>query len=163
MKLTLKNSLKGNHMITNQELISTLNHLIQTCKDGEVGFRTCAVDQLDPTIRTSLMDRSASCAAAARELQNLVIQHGGSPEQNGSFSGTLHRRWIDIKSAVMGKDERSILDECERGEDVAKHNYSGALAKDLPPLERAIIERQYQGVLRNHEAVKMMRDHAHTH
>lgn len=150
-------------MMTNQELISTLNHLIQTCKDGEVGFRTCAVDVVDPTVKESLMERASNCAAAARELQNMVIQHGGSPEQSGSLGGTLHRRWIDIKSAVMGKDERTILDECERGEDVAKHNYSGALAKDLPPLERAIIEHQYQGVLRNHEAVKAMREQAHTH
>jgi uncharacterized protein (TIGR02284 family) len=150
-------------MVTNQELISTLNNLIQTCKDGEVGFRTCVKDQMDPSIKTSLLERSSTCAAAARELQNLVIQHGGSPEQSGSLSGSLHRRWIDIKSAVTGKDEKSILDECERGEDVAKHNYSSALAKDLPPLERAIIERQYQGVLRNHEAVKVMRNQAHTH
>lgn len=156
-------SLKGKNMMTNQELISTLNHLIQTCKDGEVGFRACAGDQLDPAVKTSLLERSANCAAAARELQNLVIQHGGSPEQSGSLTGTLHRRWIDIKSSVMGKDERAVLDECERGEDVAKHHYSSALAKDLPPLERAIIERQYQGVLRNYEAVKVMRDHAHSH
>jgi uncharacterized protein (TIGR02284 family) len=150
-------------MMTNQELISTLNNLIQTCKDGEVGFRTCAVDQLDPDIKSSLLERSEKCAAAARELQNLVIQHGGTPEQSGSLSGTLHRRWVDIKSAIMGQDEKSILDECERGEDVAKEHYRTALAKDLPPLERAIIERQYQGVLKNHEAVKAMRDHAHSH
>lgn len=150
-------------MMTNQELISTLNSLIQTCKDGEVGFRTCAVDQLDPEIKASLMERSSTCSAAARELQNLVIQHGGTPEQSGSLSGTLHRRWVDIKSTVMGKDEKSILDECERGEDVAEHHYSNALAKDLPPLERAIIERQYQGVLKNHAAVRAMREQVHSH
>jgi uncharacterized protein (TIGR02284 family) len=150
-------------MVTNQKLISILNSLVQTCKDGEEGFRACAQEQNDTNIKISLMERSANCGAAARELQNLVIQHGGAPEQSASLSGALHRRWIDIKSSIIGRSEKAILDECERGEDVAKRSYQEALSQDLPPLERAIIERQYQGVLRNHDAVKAMRDHAAFH
>jgi uncharacterized protein (TIGR02284 family) len=150
-------------MMTNHELISTLNNLIQTCKDGEEGFKACAEAQTDPGIRTSLLERSTNCAYAARELQNLVAQHGGEPEKGGTWSGAMHRQWIDIKSSLLGKDEKAILDECERGEDAAKHNYREALSQDLPPLERAVVERQYQGVVRNHDAVKLMRDRMHAH
>jgi uncharacterized protein (TIGR02284 family) len=72
----------------------------------------------------------------------------------------LHRRWIDIKSAVMGKDVETVLNECERGEDVAKKSYRRALEKDLPLDIKAVIERQYQGVLQNHDAIKALRDRA---
>ena len=70
----------------------------------------------------------------------------------------LHRRWVDLKSLVTGKDEEAILNEAERGEDVAKERYSEALTKNLPPEIRSMVERQYQGVLRNHDEVRAMRD-----
>jgi uncharacterized protein (TIGR02284 family) len=144
----------------NDELTSTLNDLIETCKDGEEGFKTCAQDIADGQFKQTFLTRAASCAAAAKELQALVVAHGGSPETKSSLSGTLHRRWVDIKSAVMGKDDEAILNECERGEDVAKKSYSRALEKTLPPEVRAVVERQYQGVLQNHDLVKNLRDRA---
>jgi len=144
----------------NDELIDTLNDLIETCRDGEEGFKTCAEDISDTQLRQTFITRSAGCAAAAKELQALVVSHGGSPDKKSSLSGTLHRRWVDIKSAIMGKDDAAILAECERGEDVAKKSYSRALEKNLPPDVRAVVERQYQGVLQNHDLVKNLRDRA---
>jgi uncharacterized protein (TIGR02284 family) len=150
--------LKG--ILMNDELIDTLNDLIETCKDGEEGFKTCAEDISDSQFKQAFLTRAAGCAAAAKELQALVVAHGGSPESKSSLSGTLHRRWVDIKSAIMGKDDEAILSECERGEDVAKKSYSRALEKELPSDVRAVVERQYQGVLQNHDLVKNLRDRA---
>lgn len=143
------------------DVISTLNELIETCKDGEEGFKTCAEDITDSQFRQPFLTLAAGCAAAAKELKALVISHGGSPETKGSLSGTLHRRWVDIKSAIMGKDDEAVLNECERGEDVALKCYRRALEKDLPLDVKAVVERQYQGVIQNHDMVKDMRDRAH--
>ncbi|GGI54505.1 PA2169 family four-helix-bundle protein [Oxalicibacterium solurbis] len=142
------------------EVISTLNDLIETCKDGEKGFKTCAEDIADNQYRQPFLTLATSCSAAAQELTGLVVARGGDPETRSSLSGTLHRRWVDIKSAIMGKDDEAILNECERGEDVAKKSYANALEKDLPVDVRAVVERQYQGVLKNHDIVKTMRDRA---
>jgi len=144
----------------NNEVISTLNDLIQTCKDGEEGFKSCAEDIGDAQLKKTLLIYAASCATSARELTALVIAHGGDPETKSSLSGTLHRRWIDIKTAIMGKDDDAVLNECERGEDVAKKSYRRALEKDLPLDVKAVVERQYQGVLQNHDAIKALRDRA---
>ena len=51
-----------------------------------------------------------------------------------------------------------MLAECERGEDVALRSYRNALDKVLPTEVRTIVERQYQGVLRNHDQVKALRN-----
>jgi len=149
--------------MTNHELIVVLNNLIQTCKDCEAGFRICAQSQSESYFGISLMEHSKNCGDAALELENLVVEHGGNPERSGSLSGALHRRWIGIKAAIMGKDDEAILDECERGEIIARHNYRQALSQELPELERKVIERQYQEVYRNYEMVKMMREQMHTH
>jgi len=142
----------------NKDVISTLNDLIETCKDGEQGFRTCAEDIKNSEMKSFFVDRAQKCAEAAAELQQEVRALGGSPETSSSVSGALHRRWVDIKGLVTGKDDEAILNECERGEDVAKASYSKALAKELPANIKAIVERQYNGVLRNHDQVKAFRN-----
>lgn len=144
--------------MNNDDIISTLNNLIETSKDGEEGFRTCAEDAMGLQLKTLFTTRSQRCATAARELQDLVRSLGGDPETDSSFTATLHRRWINIKSAVLGKDNEAILNECERGEDMALRSYRAALAKDLPAPIRAVVDRQYQGVLQNHDQIKMLRD-----
>ncbi len=148
--------------MNNDEIISTLNDLIETCKDGEEGFKTCAEDISDPQIKNLFVDRAQSCSSSASELQELVLSCGGSPETKSSVSGSLHRRWVDIKASVTGKDDESILNECERGEDVAVASYRKALEQELPPNIRSVVERQYNGALRNHDQVKSLRDQVRT-
>jgi uncharacterized protein (TIGR02284 family) len=136
------------------DVVDTLNDLIETCKDGEEGFRTCAEDIKRVDLKPLFERAALRCAEGARELQSLVQAYGGKPERTGSFAGSAHRRWVDIKSAITGKDDAAVLAECERGEDVAKESYEKALQKELPPDVRAVVERQYQGVLQHHDAVR---------
>lgn len=142
----------------NDEVISTLNDLIETCKDSEEGFRTCAGDVGDTTLKTFFSTRAQQCGAAAAELQNLVRAYGGEPEKSSSLGGAIHRRWVDVKSAIMGHDDKAVLKECERGEDVAVSGYRRALEKNLPADVRNVVEQQYQGVLQSHDEVRRLRD-----
>ena len=142
--------------MTTDDVIDTLNDLIETSKDGEEGFRTCAEDIKNAELKTMFNAASRRCAEAAAELRAEVVRLGGKAEKSGSLAGSAHRRWVDIKSAIMGKDDKAVLAECERGEDVAKASYEKALAKDLPPTVRAIVQRQYEGVLQNHGTVRSL-------
>jgi uncharacterized protein (TIGR02284 family) len=142
----------------NDEVISTLNDLIETSKDGEEGFRSCAENASDPQLKTFLSNRAQTCTSAIVELKDMVRAHGGDPENSSSLGGAVHRRWLDMKSMVTGKDDKAVLKECERGEDVAVSSYRNALEKNLPAEVRAVVERQYQGVLKNHDQVKSLRD-----
>jgi uncharacterized protein (TIGR02284 family) len=93
-------------------------------------------------------------------LQAEVRRLGGDPEQTGSVAATLHRGWINLKSAMTGEDETAVLAECERGEDSAVSNYQSALATDdLPADVRAVIERQYVQVQEAHDRIRNL-EHA---
>lgn len=140
------------------DLISTLNNLVETSRDGEEGFRTSAEHAKDAQLKSLFQNRAQSCAAAVRELQDIVLAHGGKAAEGGSVSGSLHRRWVDIKSMVTGRDDQAILNEVERGEDVAVDSYKKALSQSLPPDVQTLVERQYQGVLRNHDQIKQLRN-----
>jgi uncharacterized protein (TIGR02284 family) len=139
-------------------LSRTLNKLIETCKDGEAGFKACADDVKSAELKRLFQDRALQCASAADELQRCVLELGGTPEDSTSVGADLHRRWVDLKSLVTGKDEKAILNEAERGEDVAKARYAEALRENLPSNIRDLVQRQYEGVLRNHDQVKALRD-----
>ena len=145
--------------MNNQKVISTLNNLIETCKDGQEGFRTCAENVQNSELKTLFMEASQRCAEGAKELQSEVLRLGGDPDTQGSISGAVHRGWLNIKSAVTGKDAVAVLNECERGEDVAVKSYQDALDQDLPAGIRNLVERQYRGVLANHDRVRSLRDH----
>lgn len=147
-------------MSDNKEIISTLNNLIETSKDGEEGFRTSAENVNDALLKSFFTRRSLEVAKGARELQDLVRSLGGEPETSSSISGSLHRRWIDIKTAITSNDNLAVLNEAERGEDVALKAYKDAVQKDLPSDVRAVVERQLQGAQRNHDEVKALRDRA---
>ena len=138
--------------------ISHLNELIETSKDGENGFRKAAQDTHSPEL-TALFNQGAQrCAEGARELRALVRSLGGDPEETGSVAAAVHRGWINVKEAVSARDDKAILEEVERGEDYAKAQYRKALDLDLPANVKTVVQRQYQGVLANHDKVKAMRD-----
>ena len=137
---------------------AVLNDLVETSKDGERGFRKAAEDTHDAQLKSLFVSRADDCTRGARELQDLVQRLGGKPETGGTVSGALHRGWTDVKSAVAGRDDHSILADCEKGEDVAKKHYHDALDKELPADVRIVVEKQYQGVLLNHDRIRDLRD-----
>ena len=141
------------------DTISTLNSLIETCKDGELGFKTAAEGLQSGDVKAKFLEYSRQRAEMARELQAEVRRLGGDPEKSGSMSGTMHRGWLDIKSAVTGKDDHAIIAEAERGEDVAKAAYENALKESsLDTSARSIVQQQSTKVRQAHDAVRDLRD-----
>ena len=146
--------------MSNDDIIDTLNDLIETSKDGEYGFRTSAEYLKDPALKQTFVTRAEECRQAAAELQSLVVRFGGKAEDSGSAAGALHRGWVAVKGTLAGYTDKAILEETERGEDTALVSYRKALDEALPPDVRAIVERQYEGVKRNHLQVRTLRDQA---
>jgi uncharacterized protein (TIGR02284 family) len=65
-----------------------------------------------------------------------------------------------VKGTLAGYSDKAMLEECERGEDAALARYRDALKEDLPPTCRTVVERQYEGVKRNHDQIRTLRDRA---
>ena len=141
-----------------KKITSTLNDLIETCRDGQNGFREATENVKSPDLKAFLNEVATERAQFVNELQLEVRRLGGEPETTGSAAGALHRAWIDIKGTLAGKDDHTILVECERGEDSAVEAYTDALKQGLPPAIHQTVERQYQSIKQVHDRVKKMRD-----
>ena len=150
-------------VVDNDDVVDTLNDLLESCRDGEYGFNTAAEHAKSADIKTMLMRHATECRTAGQELQTLVRQLGGEPDEGGSVSGALHRGWVSVRGTLSGYSDQAMLDECERGEDSAVARYRKALKETLPAAIRSVVERQAQGAQRNHDQVKAMRDAVKAH
>jgi uncharacterized protein (TIGR02284 family) len=143
----------------NTEVVDVLNDLIETSKDGEYGFTTCAERATSVELKQIFLRRASDCASGARDLQALVVQYGGKAEDSGTVAGAVHRGWVSVRDALSGTSDQAILDECERGEDVALSRYRKAMKQaELPAMVRQVVERQMAGVQVNHDQIKALRD-----
>ena len=140
-----------------KELISVLNRLVETCRDGQNGFQDAASNLASPELKTFCLEQSRQRAQYIGELQQTVLQLGGDPETSGTAAAVLHRAWMDLKSS-FGAGDKAIMSAVEKGEDAALEQYDSAIKEGLPVNLRPLIERQYQSVKQVHDQVKVMRD-----
>ena len=146
--------------MNNVEIATLLNGLVEISRDGAEGFKTCADKVNDPDLKMFFLDRAQSCEEAVNTLSVEVIYYGGNPDTSGTTTGALHRTWINIKTALTKKDNLAVLEECEMGEAAAVMAYENALRQEIPDNLRALLERIYEGVKKNHERVRQLRDEA---
>ena len=139
-------------------MVDVLNDLLESCRDGEYGFRTSSENADSPDLKTLFLRHSAECGAAALELEAEIRRLGREPASGGTVAGALHRGWVSVKTALTSQDDKAVLEECERGEDSAVAQYRKALKQPLPPAIRVMVERQAQGAQRNHDEVRDLRD-----
>jgi uncharacterized protein (TIGR02284 family) len=142
------------------DAISVLEELIETCKDGQKGYLEAATHVKRSDLRTFFNEQSLERARFAGELDAELIRLGkGDKKVSGSVAGTLHRAWVDTKVSVGGGD-KTVLDWLEHGEDRAKDAYQKAVTADLPENVAQIVRRQAASVLAAHDKVKSLRDTA---
>jgi uncharacterized protein (TIGR02284 family) len=151
-------------MSLQKETISTLNDLIETLKDGQEGFRQSAEGVDDPQLKSVFDEYSLQRSRFAGELQSEVRGMGEpDPENSSSVAGSMHRAWINVKSAVTNRDRHAILAEAERGEDAAVSAYSDAMAKSLPAPIKELVSRQSAEVKDAHDKIRALRDSTAQH
>ncbi len=144
-------------MDNNDSVISTLNELIETSRDGEQGFQQSSEKANDPELRTLFAQKAGDCRRGIEELSRLVAGLGGKPEERGSVAAAAHRAWISVKEGVTNSDT-GLLEECERGQDRAVAAYRKAMEAPLPEQVRAVVQKEAAGVQRNHDEIKALRD-----
>ena len=141
-------------MASTEQAVSTLNSLVETCRDGQDGFKTAAEGVNNAELKELFHSYSQQRANFVGELQDEVRRLGGEPDTTGSVTASLHRGWMGLRAALTGGEEASGLAECERGEDAAMSNYRAAFNVDLPANVRQIVERQFAEIKEAHNHIR---------
>lgn len=135
-----------------------LNHLIETCKDGEQGFLAAADLVGDPTVKSLFANIAIERATFAEKLLPFAQILGGATAPAGSAGASVHRQWMDLRSMLSGHDDRAVLTEVLRGDSVSVLAFKTAVNSVLPMNVRDLIELQYNKLCLEHEKLTQL-DH----
>lgn len=146
-------------MSTNDHAVSSLNSLIETTLDSANGYREAAENAGSSQYRSMFSDRASRRQDLVRELQQEVRTLGGEPEDDQSLVGKLHNKFVDVRNALSGgHDDKAVIAEVERGEDVIKAKYEKvANDSDLPQSTRDLVNRAYGSVKADHDEVSRIK------
>jgi uncharacterized protein (TIGR02284 family) len=144
---------------TTTSIASVLNSLIETCRDGQEGFRTAAENAKSNDFKSLFTELAVQRQLFVGELRRLVAALGEEAQTTGSMGGAIHRGWMDLKAAITHGDQHAILTECERGEYAALDAYRHALVREeLPDHILRAIERQFLAISKAHDRIQLLRN-----
>ena len=142
----------------NEDAVSTLNDLIETCRDGQKGFADAAEDAERADLKEIFNKYSAQRGKFVGELSSVVAGLGGKPAEMGHVAAAAHRGWLAVKTTVASRDDKAILEECERGEDYAKKAYTDALKENMPSSAQQVVTKQADEVRQAHDKIRDLRN-----
>ena len=141
-------------MSTNTDT-SKLDDLIHTVIDSIKGFENSAQDAPDGRFASFFRDMARERREVVTTLQARSRALGGTPTEQGSVAGTLHRRWEDLRSALGGGSDKAVIEEVERGEDYLKEEFERAMNDtNISEETRAVIRSCYDSVRRGHDTAR---------
>lgn len=136
--------------MTESDPRTVLNSLIETCKDGERGLLHAAALVKSPALKTFFADTAGRRATFAAELLPHAQRLGGAATADGTTGATLHRKWMDVRSALSGHDDRAVASEAQRGHSMTVLAFKSAVEGVLPATVRDLVERGYNEVRTSH-------------
>lgn len=135
--------------------IRTLNSLIATTIDSINGYTESAEATDNQRFASRFTSRAAERRQVVTRLQDEVRRLGGDPEDDGTALAAAHRVFLDLKAAVVSRDDKAIVAEVERGEDHIKAKFEAALNDEaLSPGARAAVEEGYGSVRQGHDEMR---------
>ena len=148
-------------METNTVNTEILNDLIQINNDRVVGYEK-AMKELKPEdfdLKTLFVKMIGESHKHKMALATEVQVMGVEADKGTTTSGKIYRAWMDVKAAFTGHDRKTILNNCEFGEDAAQNAYKMALADEgLSANLKTLITAQKASLRVSHDEIKALRD-----
>jgi uncharacterized protein (TIGR02284 family) len=129
-----------------EETISHLNHLIESCRNGELGYAEAARLVQDTRLQTIFEGYSKERAGFVKALQAEVEKLGGTPADSGTVGAVLHRGWMELKAAATLGSGTAILAACETGEDSAWTQFEHVSDSGISGESRALVDKQWEKI-----------------
>jgi len=137
--------------------IEQLNSLLANTKESVKGFTKASELVESEAMKKYFLEKADRRSAYSVEIETAIRAIGGMAEDQELVLGTLHRAWMDIKSAFATDDNKAMLEECKRGDENCLEDYRTILkSADLPASARNVLNRQQDEVVTSISAFKQL-------
>ena len=142
-----------------EKLVDQLEEILEKNIDAEKGYRKAAENCDNGSLKAFFLDRANDRKTFNRELRSAMVTSYSDFDEDGSFTGTMHRAWMDVKALFSANDDDSMLEEAIRGEKASVEEYDEVL-KDvhLPTNVATLLRDQKMKIQEDLSRVKSMED-----
>ena len=123
-------------MTKNEEITDDLNDLVKINNDRIRGYEKAIEDNEDTQLNDLFRHYVVQSQKFRSQLAEHIVRIDGqavSDATSTDVSSKIHRAWIDIKSALTGKDRETVLSSVEFGENAAVEAYQSVIEGDHIP------------------------------
>lgn len=147
-------------MITNKEIVDDLNDLVKINNDRIQGYEKAIEDTKDADLDDLFRHYIVQSQGFRSQLADHIVRIDGlavSDATSTDISSKIHQAWIDIKSAVTGKDRNTVLSSVEFGENAAIDAYQSAIEKDhIPAYIKEDLQKQVTEIKASYDKIKSL-------
>ncbi len=147
--------------VTTEEAIHHLNDLTAVAHDGAEGYLNAAEHVNNMHFQTVFEEYAKQRTGFVHELQAEVRRLGGEPIDSGTLGASVHRGWLDLKSALTGGSAAAIVAACETGEDSAQAAYERVVNIDISGETRTLVEKQWHKIQEAHQRLINLKHEHH--
>lgn len=143
----------------NRKLVDQLEEILEKNRDAEKGYRKAAENADSRNLKSFFERKSTQRKQFNESLKRELVASYDEIDDDGSFTGTMHRAWMDVKSFFSGDNDESMLEEAIRGDKAAVEEYEEVLRDELLPMSvGTIIRDQLMKIKSDLSKIKTMED-----
>ncbi|MEB8328387.1 PA2169 family four-helix-bundle protein [Flavobacteriaceae bacterium KMM 6897] len=124
-----------------KELVDQLEEILEKNKDAEKGYSKAAENVKSQGLQNYFRRKSDERRDFNKQLRRLLVANYDEIDENGSFTGSIHRTWMDIKSFFSGNEDEAMLEEAIRGDEAAVKEYEEVLEDNVLPIAIDVLIR----------------------
>ncbi len=128
-----------------REVKDQLEEILEKNRDAEKGYKKAADNTDDANLQRYFTKKAKDRAQFNTELHRQMATEYDDFDGDGSFTGDIHRAWMDIKSFFSGDDGEAMLEESIRGDKAAVEEYKDILDDNNLPVSIAKLIRKQKG------------------
>ena len=128
-------------MVTNDNLVNVLEEIIEKNRDAEKGYEKAAENADSQYLRDYFTRKSTERASFCADLKREMAANYDDFDDDGSFTGTMHRAWMDIKNFFSADNDEAMLEEAIKGDKAAVEEYNDVLNDNTLPVGLATVIR----------------------
>ncbi|MBU2973227.1 MULTISPECIES: PA2169 family four-helix-bundle protein [Zobellia] len=142
-----------------EKLVDQLEEILEKNRDAEKGYKKAAENADSPNLKAYFDNKSRERAQFNNALRTEMIASYDSIDDNSSFTGSIHRAWMDIKALFSADNDESMLEEAIRGDKAAIEEYDEVLDDaTLPASIAALIRDQKLKIRTDLNKIKSLED-----
>ena len=126
----------------NRTLVNQLEEILEKNRDAQKGYAKAAENAKDQNLKAYFQNKSGERGTFNQILNKELVASYDEIDNDGSFTGSLHRAWMDVKSFFTGDNDESMLEEAIRGDKAAVEEYEEVLNDKLLPSNVALVIRE---------------------